>query len=185
MKKFKELLAENEFISHALSYATKAHDGQFRADKTTPYVKHTERVAAIVNKYLKGHAPKELIATAFLHDTIEDTNTTKEDLEKLFGGLVASLVQELTSDSDKIKEIGKTAYLSSKMELMTDMALIVKLADRLDNVSDIKTAKSESWRKKYKTQTEEILLHLEKNRNLGYVHKKLIKAIRLKLSEIE
>ena len=58
----------------------------------------------------------DLIAAAHLHDTIEDTNTTEQDIKKLFGGLVASLVKELTSDKEKISQIGKTQYLLNKMK---------------------------------------------------------------------
>lgn len=167
----------------ALKFATKAHLGQSRADKT-PYIEHPIRVAQSIEKFKSSQNMAALISAAYLHDTIEDTNTTYKDLEKMFGGLVASLVQELTSDKEKIREVGKTAYLSQKMVGMTSYALVIKLLDRLDNVQDIKTAKSETWRAKYKRETIEILDYLEKNRVLSGTHKKIITHIRNKLNEI-
>lgn len=188
MKSFTQFREEitplNENASKALAYATKAHKGQFRSDGSE-YIKHPERVADYVKSFKKSHNLDALISAAFLHDTIEDTDTTHEDLEKMFGGLVAGLVKELTSDKDAIEKIGKKEYLSRKMETMSSYALVVKLADRLDNVQDIATAKTPEWRQKYKKETMGILVRLEKNRKLSGTHKKIIKAIKDKLDEVE
>jgi GTP diphosphokinase / guanosine-3',5'-bis(diphosphate) 3'-diphosphatase len=173
-----------EDAAEALRYATKAHAGQFRSDGS-PYVKHPERVAEFVRKFKKSKNLDALISAAFLHDTIEDTDTTHEDLEKMFGGLVASLVKELTSDKDKIKEVGKTDYLAQKMAKMSSWSLVIKLADRLDNVQDIATAKTPEWRHKYRSETEAVLDQLARDRELTGTHKKIIAAIRSKLQEIE
>jgi (p)ppGpp synthase/HD superfamily hydrolase len=167
----------------ALSYATKAHDGQTRSDGS-PYIKHPERVAQSVEKFKRSHNLDALISAAYLHDTIEDTNTTHEDLERMFGGLVASLVQELTSDKEEIKKIGKTQYLSNKMAKMSSYALVIKLADRLDNVQDIKTAKSKKWQERYRAETEQVLDYIEKNRALSRTHLKIIDLIREKITEL-
>jgi GTP pyrophosphokinase len=185
MRSFKNFVADlREDSASALKYAVKAHEGQFRSDGT-PYVKHPERVAAFVKNFKKSRNLDALISAAYLHDTIEDTDTTHEDLEKMFGGLIASLVKELTSDAEKVKEMGKDEYLADKMAKMSSWALVIKLADRLDNVKDIRTAKTPEWRKKYRAETEKILSRLEKDRQLSATHKKLIKAIREKLSEVE
>jgi guanosine-3',5'-bis(diphosphate) 3'-pyrophosphohydrolase len=173
-----------EDSAQALHYATKAHEGQFRSDGS-PYIKHPERVAEFVRKFKKSKNLDALISAAFLHDTIEDTDTTHEDLEKMFGGLIASLVKELTSDKDKIKEIGKTDYLAQKMAKMSSWGLVIKLADRLDNVQDIATAKTPEWRRKYRSETESVLSRLENDRELSGTHKKIIHAIREKLKEIK
>ena len=182
------MLSFSHFIKEdsasALHYAVKAHEGQFRSDGS-PYVKHPERVAEFVRKFKKSKNLDALISAAFLHDTIEDTDTTHADLEKMFGGLIASLVKELTSDKDKIKEIGKTDYLAQKMANMSSWALVIKLADRLDNVQDIATAKTPEWRRKYQSETESVLSRLENDRELSGTHKRIIAAIRDKLKEIE
>jgi len=183
MIKFSTYFSLDEDAKAALLYATKAHAGQTRSGGS-PYIEHPERVAKSVEQYKKSHNLDALISAAYLHDTIEDTDTTHEDLEKMFGGLVASLVKELTSDKDKIKEVGKANYLAHKMATMSSYALVIKLADRLDNVQDIATAKTPEWRNKYKSETEHVLDYIEKNRVLSGTHKKIISLIRSKLDEV-
>ena len=68
---------------------------------------------------------------------------------------------------------------------MSSWALVVKLEDSLHNVSDLTTAKSKKWASKYKKQTTQIMDELEKNRTLTGTHRKMIKAIRVKLKEFE
>lgn len=184
MKTFKQYINLDEDSKAALAYATKAHAGQTRSDNT-PYIAHPERVAKTIEQYKKSHNLDALISAAYLHDTIEDTDTTFEDLKKMFGGLVAELVKELTSDKEKVKEMGKANYLISKMKGMSSYALAIKLADRLDNVSDLRTAKNPAWREKYRKETEQILDAIEKERVLTGTHKKIIELIRNKLKELD
>jgi (p)ppGpp synthase/HD superfamily hydrolase len=118
MLPFSLFIQLDEDQQQALNYARRAHAGQTRSDKTA-YIAHPERVAKSVMQFKKSHNIDALMSAAYLHDTIEDTNTTKDDLEKMFGALVASLVQELTSDKEEIAKVGKTEYLSQKMKKMT------------------------------------------------------------------
>ena len=182
MLSFSQFIDENSAL--ALKMATDAHAGQTRSGGD-PYISHPVRVAAIIAKYKKSHKLDELISAAYLHDTVEDTNLTHDDLVRLFGGLIASLVKELTSDPEKIAQLGKSQYLANKMtHEMTGWALIIKLADRLDNVKDIRTAKSPDWRLKYKIETLFILDYLEKNRVLTGPQSTLAKMIRAKVGEL-
>tara|TARA_R110000868_G_scaffold7196_4_gene39441 strand:- start:1674 stop:2282 length:609 start_codon:yes stop_codon:yes gene_type:complete len=196
MKNFKDFVAEKTMVEakgatlsqsqKALRFASKAHRKQTRSDGAA-YISHPVEVAKIVKEFKKSHNLEALISAAYLHDTIEDTDATEEDLTKMFGGLVASLVKELTSDEKgaAFKEKGKTQYLKDKMSGMSDWALVVKLADRLHNVSDLTTARSPAWAKKYHTATTETMNELEKNRTLTGTQKKMIAAIRVKLKEFE
>lgn len=182
-KKDKEQgVAEGE--EEALAYATQAHAGQTRSGGD-PYITHPMRVADHIRQYKQSHNLDALISAAYLHDTIEDTSTTQEALHDLFGGLVASLVQELTSDPAQIKKMGKKHYLAHKMAAMSSYGLVIKLADRLDNVKDITTAKTPEWRHKYAAETNHILDYIEKTRALSGTHRKLIELIRAKLAEID
>ena len=116
-----------EDVKQALQYATQAHAGQTRSGGD-PYIGHPVRVAQIVQQYKQSHNIDALIAAAYLHDTIEDTDTTHEALHDLFGGLVASLVLELTSDLEEIKRVGKKEYLAKKMAHdMSSYGLVIKL----------------------------------------------------------
>lgn len=143
----------DDLVQRALILATKAHEGQTRRFDGAPYINHPKQVADIV---MKATNDNEMIAAALCHDTLEDTSVTYEDLKEKFGLRVADLVQELTSDESEIERIGKTAYLIQKMNNMSDDALVIKLADRISNVSDFKTA-SQKFRDKYGPSTREII----------------------------
>jgi (p)ppGpp synthase/HD superfamily hydrolase len=173
-------------IQKAIYFATEKHKGQTRKDGS-PYITHPLRVAEIVKKFKKSHRINELLAAAILHDTLEDTNTNIAELRKNFGRLITLLVVELTSDKFKVNSLGKANYLSQKMsssKKVTNWALVIKLADRLDNVSDLNNSNNK-FAKRYKRETEEILQNIEKNRELSNTHKEIIKEIKKKLDEVK
>lgn len=173
-----------EDYKKAAKFAYKKHEGQTRSDGS-PYIKHPANVASYIRKFKQSKKIDALVSAAYLHDTVEDTDATYEQIEKMFGKLVSSLVKELTSDKEQIAKVGKQKYLTDKMSKMSSWGLVVKLADRLDNVQDIATAKTPEWRKKYKAETEAILSDLEKNRALSKTHENLIHQIRFKLKEVQ
>ena len=93
---------------------------------------------------------------------------------------------ELTSDNDEIEHKwgrDKGGYLIKKMISMSDDALIVKLSDRLQNISDAFTA-SEKFRNNYFEETSRIVTELENNRDLNDIHKRLLDDIKSKLGNI-
>lgn len=162
----------------AKDFAQKAHEGQFRKDGR-PYFTHPERVASLVLKY-KGwsHEAESLIAAAYCHDLLEDTIVTYYDLVNAFGYCVASLVLELTTNPEMKRGIGsKKEYLGYKLKHMTHWALVIKLCDRLDNISDM-AGGSESWKKKYIDETEYIISYIEQNREITRTHREIIEAIK-------
>jgi len=124
-------------ILKAIQFASEKHRGQERRGSGLPYVTHPIIVMELIQKY-KGESShiQELKCAALLHDTLEDTDTTYFELEKEFGSMVASIVQELTSDVEQIKLMGKNEYLMQKMIKMSRYAFILKLVDRLSNVLD-------------------------------------------------
>ena len=181
MISFKQFLAEQT----ALQFASIAHANQKRAGGA-PYIIHPIAVAKNVEFYKqKSKNMQALLDAAHLHDTVEDTGTTLEQIGTMFGPLVASLVQELTSDSDKVKMMGKDKYLAHKMSNMSNYGLVIKLADRLDNVKNISTARTPEWRARYKAETEHIIAVITQSRVLSPTHKRIIDAIRLKLGEVK
>ncbi|PIQ76200.1 hypothetical protein COU78_01425 [Candidatus Peregrinibacteria bacterium CG10_big_fil_rev_8_21_14_0_10_49_24] len=123
----------------ALQTAKKAHEGQKRASGS-PYIEHPIAVAHI----LKGiHAGEETIAAALLHDTVEDTDITIEDIKKDFGPTVAKLVEGVTKVEKIEKDIGPNERNMQSIRKMFramghDMRVIfIKLADRLHNMQTI------------------------------------------------
>lgn len=172
----------SELVKKAERFARRKHEGQYRQDGS-PYIEHPLRVAENVRKFKKSHKIEQLTAAAILHDTLEDTETTVAELGDKFGHLVALLVLELTSDKLASRYSGKTRYLSHKMgskKLMDSWALVIKLCDRLDNVSDLVNS-SNKFAKNYKEETEEILDQVESERKLTNTHKKIISEIRNKI----
>tara|TARA_B110000503_G_scaffold123916_1_gene189956 strand:+ start:5650 stop:6207 length:558 start_codon:yes stop_codon:yes gene_type:complete len=184
MKSFKQYIDEetlNENALSALRVATKAHKGQYRKGGGE-YINHPKEVARFVKQFKKSNNLDALISAAYLHDTLEDTNTTYDDLVKQFGGLIAGMVKELTTDKEASDAIGKGEYIANKMTKMSSWSLVVKLADRLANVQDIDTRPPE-FQKRYADQTRVALDRLRKDRYLSKTHNKIMSAIEKKIEE--
>lgn len=174
-----EAIGATAMVKKAKEFAEKKHAGQTRKDGT-PYFIHPTRVANTVQKNKKSHVKKELVAAAYLHDTVEDCGVSIDEIKKEFGELVASLVNELTSDKDELIKQGKTKYLLEKMKRMSNWGLFLKLADRLDNIKDLRKA-SQQFRNKYFKETSEILTGLTKERKMTGSQKQIINKINKKL----
>lgn len=160
-----------KLLLKAINFATAKHEGQFRRNSGDPYITHPLLVSYLVAKY-KGHSKnlEELLCAALLHDTIEDTNTTYEELLKEFTPLVAQLVLELTSDDECIKQIGKNEHLKAKCVKISSYGLTMKLIDRLSNVSD-------GPRENYLRDTIDLVLHIQNNRKTNKTQIRIINDI--------
>ena len=174
---------ERNIASEALDYATMMHDGQYRKDGTD-YINHPIRVANYVSEFKSSLNMDVLLASAYLHDTLEDTKATYYDIVNKFGPQIAGLVLELTTDEEIKKYLGKTKYLEIKMKNMSSWALLIKLCDRLDNVSDLMTS-SENFRNRYARETIDILNYLLSNRELSDTHINIIKSILTRLNKCD
>ncbi|MCM1053016.1 MAG: HD domain-containing protein [Ruminococcus sp.] len=159
----------------ALEFATLKHKGETRFNGTD-YINHPIRVAKLVKKYKNSHEIDALISAAYLHDTLEDTATTYYELCSEFGILIASLVQELTTNEDFKNLLGKTLYLELKLKSMSNWALDIKLCDRLDNLSDMDDATPE-FKNKYVIETANIIAFLLNNHKLTKTHQAIISDI--------
>lgn len=172
----------------AWDFAKELHKSQVRKFIGLPYFDaHVQKVNGIVKQYTRD---EDLLIAALLHDTLEDcyedVDVGYHEIKELFGLRVANLVKELTSDGDELDfeySGNKTDYLIDKMINMTDDALIIKLADRLQNISDAFTA-SEKFRNKYFAETTSIVREVEKHRTLNKIQNLLIGEIKSKLSNI-
>lgn len=161
-------------------YATEKHKGQKRKYCDADYIIHPLAVGDLVAKYKASHNIKRLIACAYLHDVLEDTDTTYYDLVETFGYDVASIVMEVTSNKEMEKAIGKNKYLAYKLKHMTNWALVIKLCDRLHNISDLDKA-DEGFRNRSIEETNFIIDYLENNRELTDTHKTIIRDIKAML----
>ncbi len=171
----------------AWKFAKELHKDQVRKFIGSPYFDaHVKKVNAIVKQFTTD---EDLLCASLLHDTIEDCYDDPEVgyhiIMEEFGKRVADIVMELTSSKEEIENEfdSKADYLIVKMIHMTDDALIIKLADRLQNISDAFTA-SERFRNKYFQETVEIISDLEKNRRFNRIQSLLINQIKMKLQNI-
>ena len=158
-------------LAKAITFAQQKHEGQVRKATGLPYITHLSGVALLINLLKRSKNLESLMCAAYLHDTLEDTSTTSEEIQKEFGDLIASLVIELTSDKGQIAKQGKTNYLQDKMLRMSSYALTLKLCDRLHNVSDSPASKTVG-------ETLDIINFLESNRKLNETQRKIINYIR-------
>ncbi|MBQ8845324.1 MAG: HD domain-containing protein [Clostridia bacterium] len=166
---------ENIDLKKVYEFARDKHEGQYRADGND-YIVHPLRVAKIIFENKESKELEVLIAAALLHDVIEDTRTCLVELGERFGEMVASLVLEVTSASFAIKLLGKAVYLEQKMNSMTNYALCIKLADRLDNLRDSDTL-SEERRTKLFSDTRRIMDYLNKNRTFTASQRRIAQQI--------
>src|ERR1700759_2967535 len=129
---------DEALLNRAYVYAMKAHGEQKRASGD-PYFSHPLEVAAILTDLKLDDAT---IAAALLHDTIEDTETTRAEIERLFGKDIATLVEGLT----KLKKLDLVTREAKQAENLRKLllaiaddvrVLLVKLADRLHNMRTI------------------------------------------------
>jgi (p)ppGpp synthase/HD superfamily hydrolase len=159
---------DSQLIRRALRFSKKKHAEQTRKFDGGPYIVHPIRTAKTIGELTND---SEMMAAALLHDTLEDTKTTYRELKRLFGPRVAKLVKELTSEPKKRKgHPSKAEYLTWKMKNMSRDALLIKLADRLDNVSDFEDADF-TFISRYRAQTDYILSEVFRERkDLSFLH---------------
>jgi len=165
-----------DLVAKARAFAKEKHKGQVRKFEGLPYFIHPKRVAHILYQFKVSSHIDDLIASAYLHDTLEDTDTNYEELRENFGKIVADIVMQLTSDKTMIDKVGKAKYLADKMVHMTSYALTLKLADRIDNVNRL-SMQNETFKTKYLLETKYIVDRLKKERPLTQTHKNMIREI--------
>jgi (p)ppGpp synthase/HD superfamily hydrolase len=129
----------------ACDFAAKKHSTQRRKDpQRTPYINHPLEVASFLSRH--GVTDADTLCAAVLHDTIEDTETTPEELALLFGTNVRDIVLECTDD----KNINKTERKKLQIEHAShasDSAKLVKLADKWSNISGLLESPPSFWPK--------------------------------------
>lgn len=129
----------------AVGHAARAHRHQVRKDGQTPYVAHVFRVCLIA-RHVFGIDDPEVLTTAMLHDTIEDTTTDRDDLSESFGPLVAHGVGMLSKDS-RLPEVERERVYMAVLAEAPEAVVVCKLADMFDNLIDSRSLSAEKRRK--------------------------------------
>lgn len=149
--------ADEDLLNRAYVYAMKMHGSQKRANGD-PYFSHPLEVAGILTEMKLDDAT---IATALLHDTLEDTPTTFEELRNLFGEEVAKMIDGVTKLSKIELQSTESSQAENFRKLVLAMSedirvLLVKLADRLHNMRTLHFIPKPEKRRRIATETLEI-----------------------------
>ena len=131
-------------ILKAFRFAAEKHNDQRRKDsKASPYINHLIQVAETL--WTVGDVrDTSLLVAAILHDTIEDTNTTPEEIKTHFGEEVLSLVLEVTDDKSLPKQTRKQLQIEHAPH-KSEKAKLLKIADKINNIRDILKSPPKSW----------------------------------------
>jgi (p)ppGpp synthase/HD superfamily hydrolase len=135
----KELL-----ILRAIDFAARKHRDQRRkGEDASPYINHTVSVSLLLAE-TGGITDPEVLSAAVLHDTLEDTDTTPEELEAAFGMRIRKLVEEVTDDKRLPKAARKQLQIDHACQLSPD-AVLIKLGDKISNVLDVTHSPPKNW----------------------------------------
>ena len=126
---------DTHFFDKAVAFATQAHSGTERRGKAYPYIIHPMEAVSIVATITND---PEMLAATLLHDTVEDTDVTIEQIRELFGNRVADLVQHETAplDDSLTWREKKTQQIKQLAEAPYD-SKVVALGDKLSNMRGI------------------------------------------------
>ena len=131
-------------FARAASFAAQKHSTQRRKDaEASPYINHPLALATLLAT--EGDVEDvDVLCAAVLHDTIEDTATTADELRAHFGDTVASIVMEATDDKTQAPEVRKRLQIEHAPHA-SPQAKLVKLADKICNLRDLLTSPPPEW----------------------------------------
>jgi len=131
-------------VLQALAFAAHKHRDQRRKDiEASPYINHPIAVAEILARE-GGVSDINILAAAILHDTVEDTECTFEELEDEFGADVANLVREVTDDKT-LPKLERKALQVEHARSASPAAKQIKIADKVSNIRDITSSPPADW----------------------------------------
>jgi guanosine-3',5'-bis(diphosphate) 3'-pyrophosphohydrolase len=131
-------------LLEALAFAARKHRDQRRKDvDTSPYINHPIALAEVLAA--EGRvADVEVLAAALLHDTLEDTRTTAEELQAAFGERVVGIVEEVTDNKQLRKSTRKRQQIEHARHMSRE-AKLVKIADKICNLRDAAERPPKGW----------------------------------------
>lgn len=135
----------------AVAFAAEKHRHQRRKDAAaSPYINHPIAVATTLA--VEGSVTDEaILLAACLHDTVEDTDTTFEEIEEIFGTEVSNLVRNVTDDKSLEKALRKQLQIEHAATA-SDKVKQIKMADKICNIRDITTSPPKDWSLERRTE---------------------------------
>ncbi|MDC3417045.1 HD domain-containing protein [Aquibacillus salsiterrae] len=127
-------------LMNAIEYAAKKHEGQRRKVDGTPYISHPYRVGMLL---MQDGYKEELVIAGILHDVVEDTSGTIEEIKSLFGDEVAELVFYASEPDKSLSWEDRKQHTIETMKTAPLEAKIVVCADKVDNLTSILNSEKE------------------------------------------
>jgi guanosine-3',5'-bis(diphosphate) 3'-pyrophosphohydrolase len=155
-------------VLRAAAFAADKHRHQRRKDHArTPYINHPLTVARVLAEE-GGVKDPEILAAAILHDTLEDTETTRRVLEREFGARVAALISEVTDDKSLPKQRLKQLQIDHA-PMTSKGAALIKVADKICNLRDLRDSPPKHWtaerRQRYRQWASDVVTALPLGRH--------------------
>lgn len=122
-------------VDQATQYIAKKHEGQYRRGLNIPYSTHLFGVARILKT--AGYQDR-LVVAGLLHDVLEDTDTTVEEVRELFGDAILALVQAVSEPDKSLHWEQRKQYMINQIKYLSEEALAIVLAEKIQNVRAIK-----------------------------------------------
>ena len=170
----------------AASFAAQKHTGQHRKGKDgQPYINHPLEVANLLAN-VGGVTDHDVLVAALLHDTVEDTGVTLQELTELFGETVSGYVAEVTDDKSLPKAERKRGQVEHAPHL-SHGAKLIKLGDKISNIRDVTNNPPDGWdterRREYVTWGEQVVAGLRgANAELETCFDETVRTARCKLT---
>ncbi|GAU91453.1 hypothetical protein RvY_03702 [Ramazzottius varieornatus] len=131
-------------LLRTINFAAQKHSFQRRKDpEKTPYINHPIGVAHILASE-GGITDVKVLQAAILHDTVEDTDTTLDEIEEEFGATIRHTVEEVT-DKKALSYQERKAHQIARAPLVSERAKLVKLGDKLHNLRDLQRVRPVDW----------------------------------------
>jgi guanosine-3',5'-bis(diphosphate) 3'-pyrophosphohydrolase len=131
-------------VMKAADFAARRHSGQVRKGAARePYLNHLAEVAALLAETME-EPDAWLVAAGWLHDTIEDTATEREELAEQFGEKIAALVSEVTDDKSLPKAARKRLQIETAAQ-KSPRARALKIADKISNIRSLIVSPPDHW----------------------------------------
>jgi GTP diphosphokinase / guanosine-3',5'-bis(diphosphate) 3'-diphosphatase len=168
-------MSELELAAKALDFCVDAHRGQFRdGEAAVPYACHPVEVMLTL-RHFAGVKDEVVLTAALLHDTVEDTAATSEEIRREFGDAVADLVAEVTRVEPERPEgmskedhwMLRSGLLLDEIAVMSHGARLIKLSDRLSNITESEKTRTGSKLERYRRQTVWILQSIPRETHAG------------------
>jgi (p)ppGpp synthase/HD superfamily hydrolase len=145
MRVYDEVLRDHvRLVCRAADFAARKHVEQRRKGTVQePYLNHLAEVACLLAEAVE-EPDAHLVAAGWLHDTLEDTRTTKDELYELFGPLVTNIVVEVTDDKSLPKEVRKRRQIEDTAR-KSPAARLIKIADKTSNLRSLSDSPPATW----------------------------------------